>query len=656
MRVARLAALLAVAALLLGAAHAATADIAAPTGLHAFLLRADEPAATTYHRTPSFAWNPVPGATVYQFQISTSSTFRDNGIVYNANNLTTPVAAPPIILPWITGSPHSLYARARATTAAGVSPWSDSFGFDVLPPAPPTPLPSDPGLLRWTPLEGASAYQVWLLDVLGGKKETVRTNVLDEREFYTFHQSLAWISTVRWRVRAIRSNAAGGPANGLPAVTYGAWSPIYSSTNTAPPGGPITLVHTTSDVVSDGSSGSPAHRLMPAFVWRGNKSLNGTAAELFRVYVFTDSQCLNLVYTSAVVGSPAYAPRPGGPLALPLDSTGIANARSSYLNDGQESNGEMYDGTPVTPQEQAPAASPTTAPPADPLPGGTSAGSGTSSSTGASGGSGGSGSTGAPVDLWDTDWPQSGYYWTVIPVASTSGSASASTVVAPGASKGSTLIPVADPTQFSIGESITVGVAPNSDTVTITNIGSGLLTVGTVLNFGHAVGDPVTSTSSGAVIYRDLELPQDACAAGRVQRFGISSEPSLTTSDAPFATGLSSTGRLTSATQTPAFYGQPLVAWTPALGAQNYELQWSKQSTPYPFNAQGTLMTTSTSAVLSVTSPGVYYYRVRGFDYNLPTGVQQMSWSDPQQIHVTAPKFKIVPPKKNKFKIVGKGK
>ena len=27
---------------------------------------------------------------------------------------------------------------------------------------------------------------------------------------------------------------------------------------------------------------------------------------------------------------------------------------------------------------------------------------------------------------------------------------------------------------------------------------------------------------------------------------------------------------------------------------------------------------------------GTWYYRVRGFDYNLPTGVQQMGWSDIQ--------------------------
>jgi hypothetical protein len=661
MRFVRLAALLSLLAIAGSAAATSSAGVSAPTGLHAFLLRADEPAATTFHRTPSFAWNPVPGAVGYQFQISTSSTFQDNGIVYNISTLTTPVAAPSLILPWITGSPFALYARARATVSTGtstsVTPWSDSFGFNVTPPPPPTPLPSDPGLLRWTPLEGASAYQVWLIDAKSsnapvGKQETVRTNVLDEREFYTFHQSHQWIGTVRWRVRAVRSAASGGPANGLPATTYGAWSPIYSSSNPNMTGGPITLGHTISDVVSDGSATSDAHRLMPAFTWTGNTSLNGTAAELYRVYVFTDSQCLNLVYTSAVVGSPAYAPRPGGPLAMPQDASGIATARTTYLGDGTEANDEMYDGTPVTPQEQLPPATPTTTPPADPTAPGTTApasGTGTTGTTS----SGSAAPAGAPVDLWDTDWPQSGYFWTVVPVATVNGSPGTSTVAAPGASKGSTLVPVTDPTQFSVGQSVTVGVAPNSDTETITAVSSGLITLGAALNNGHAAGEPVTSTSSGEVTYQDLELPQDACAAGRVQRFGIDSEPSLTTSQAAFATGLSQTGRLTSALATPAFYGQPLVAWTPALGAQNYELQWSVKA--YPFVALNTIMTSSTSAVLPLT-PGTWYYRVRGFDYNLPTGVQQMSWSDPQQIVVTKPKFAVAKSPKTKFKIVGKSK
>jgi hypothetical protein len=157
-----------------------------------------------------------------------------------------------------------------------------------------------------------------------------------------------------------------------------------------------------------------------------------------------------------------------------------------------------------------------------------------------------------------------------------------------------------------------------------------------------------------------MELPQDVCASGRIARFGKESEPTLTAAGDPFVTGLSSTGRLTSAVNTTKFYGSPLISWTPALGAESYEVQWSKTS--YPFVAQTYpgasfkgMLTATTSAVLPV-GPGTWYYRVRGYDYSLPTDVQQMSWSDPQKIVVAPPTFSVVPPSKTKFKIVGNGK
>ena len=60
---------------------------AAPKHLHGFLLRADEPVDNSFARTPSFAWNPVPGAIRYQFQLATSSSFRESGLVYSTSSL-----------------------------------------------------------------------------------------------------------------------------------------------------------------------------------------------------------------------------------------------------------------------------------------------------------------------------------------------------------------------------------------------------------------------------------------------------------------------------------------------------------------------------------------------------------------------------------------
>ena len=167
---------------------------AGPANLHGFLLRSDEPVANSFPRTPSFAWNPVPGAIHYQFQLATSSSFRESGLVYSTSGLSTPVAAPTVTLPWITGNPHALFARVRGITASATTAWSAPFGFDMQPGPAPKPLPSEPGLLRWTPIEGADGYQVWFVDINNPtpKMETVFTNVLDEREFYTFHRTASW--------------------------------------------------------------------------------------------------------------------------------------------------------------------------------------------------------------------------------------------------------------------------------------------------------------------------------------------------------------------------------------------------------------------------------------------------------------------------------
>lgn len=613
----------------------------APTDLHGFLLRADEPRSTSFPRTPAFAWNPVPGALRYQFQLATSTTFRENAIIYSAK-LKSPVAAPTTTLPWITSMMH---ARVRAILPNDVTPWGAPFNFDMAPPAPPQPLPAYPGLLHWTPVEGADGYEVWLIDV--PVKKVVFTNVLDEREFYTFHRTSSWTGTVRWRIRALRYDRDGDQRqNGIPVTTYTQWSDYYSSTNPSYNGGRISLIGTLSDVFSAAGDGAAAaHKLMPAFVFTGDQTLDGRSAELFRIYVSTDSGCLNTVFTSTIVGSPAYAPRPfNGPLGLPATSQGITDARARYLAAGAEPEGSMADGGSVRPNEALPAASPTVAVPMDSdtdpgglLPPAPAAPVQIKVAI----------DLGAPVDLWDTEAEASrGYWWTVVPVGPVS-PAGLSTNVSGATAAAATTLSVLNASGFGTGDVVDIGNPTNKETATIISTGSSALTLAAPLKFAHGPGEPVVRSSVGSLRYVDLELPQDACRAGRVARFAKNSEPALTAGGELFATGLSSKGRLISAQQKSTFYGPPLVAWTPALGATSYEVQWSK--TRYPFNpepnpenanAPGT-MTLGTAAILPL-GPGTWYYRVRGFDYSLPTNAQQMSWSDPAQIVVAKPQFTVV--------------
>src|SRR5262249_10819703 len=145
-----------------------------------------------------------------------------------------------------------------------VGPWSVPFGFNMRWADVPRPLPAPPGLVRWTNVDGATAYQVWYVEANTTFK--TQTNVADEREDYTFHTDPSCTGAVHWRIRAIRSLYGAGTArNGLPETSFGPWSPAYPATNTPLPDGPLTTAETISDTTSPA-----AHHLMPAFVYRGD--------------------------------------------------------------------------------------------------------------------------------------------------------------------------------------------------------------------------------------------------------------------------------------------------------------------------------------------------------------------------------------------------
>ena len=61
---------------------------------------------------------------------------------------------------------------------------------------------------------------------------------------------------------------------------------------------------------------------------------------------------------------------------------------------------------------------------------------------------------------------------------------------------------------------------------------------------------------------------------------------------------------------------------------------------------RGKRLTFATRPIVLPLKPGTWYYRVRGYDYNLPTGAQEMAWSQPMKIVVAAPKFHIVAAKR----------
>jgi hypothetical protein len=391
----RLLVLLALAAVVFSP-DATSKPLVAPTGVHAFMLRADEPYTNTFSRTPSFAWEPYEGATRYDFQLATSSAFDDRTLFWSTADMGEPLRVPavsiPLALPWMTGHPYALYVRVRAHTAAGTSRWSTPLGFntswsagDGAQGAPQQIYPELPGLLRWTPIDGATSYQVWINPdefpasatpgsstasppacgaATTGSTGTpgtttlpannclilTTTNVADERDFYPPQLIGNVPQSFAWRVRAVRE-LYGQLPNNLPRASYGPWSQRFPSVvSSLSTDTPLMPVSTASDVITT-TNPQHAQTLTPGFVFSG-----GFPNQLFRVYVATDRRCVNIVYTGSVVGSPAYAPRltAQGPGAQP---------------------GTMADGDPATPNEAA-----------------------------------------ATVDPWDMGRPNARYWWTVVPV------------------------------------------------------------------------------------------------------------------------------------------------------------------------------------------------------------------------------------------------
>jgi hypothetical protein len=553
---------------------------AAPTGLHAFLLRADEPPQKYYPRTPSFSWNPEGAKGTYDFELATSRSFNDASVLFSYTKLKIPAVAVAHQLPWMTGVPYALWAHVRWESANGkvVTPWSDPFGFNMrwTDDDYPQQLSAPEGLIRWKPVEGATRYEVLYPDLRGTTSFQTTTNVADEREFFTFHNFFGY-ATIHWRVRAVRYiDDKDLLKNGLPRVSYGPWSKTFTTVNPPQALGTLTPTDTVSDTWDKKGHPASPHDLTPGFAWTPSTpslspEVGQVGSSLYRVYIFTDDHCVNTVFTGSVIGSPAFAPRTvGGVFNLPQDTTTLASWDGPpYLLTLGGTEGHSFDaaGHLVNPNETPGSAVSTN----------TTATSSTTATSNTTATSTTSASSDAAVDLWDSGWPSGRYYWTVVPVR----------------------------------------VEP----------------------FGAA--DP--KTGSLTLEYHDTAVPQDQCEAGLGMSFGKVSEPVVTASGTPWVSGLTPNGRIVaSASKLPTVHDSPLVAWEPAVGATTYEVQLSRTS--YPWKTTWSTTTPATSLVLPLgdRDKGTWWYRVRGLNPALPDGAQAMSWSKSVRLRITGDRFVVV--------------
>src|SRR2546423_4001471 len=196
-------------------------------------------------------------------------------------------------------------------------------------------------------------------------------------------------------------------------VTDGPWSALQTSVNAPFATGPLHDVAAVSDTTTTDTTPT-VHKLTPAFAFAGNRvtanpDIPGKPASLYRVYVFSDSDCVNVVFKGALVGSPAYAPRMTGPLQYPTQRETLFFSSQGYLGDGLEGKTFMADSSKIQTTESDKPQIPPSTPPTVPDPSETAPPPEATQPLPRT-----PVETGAPVDLWDSGWPNGRYYWTVV--------------------------------------------------------------------------------------------------------------------------------------------------------------------------------------------------------------------------------------------------
>ena len=139
-------------------------------------------------------------------------------------------------------------------------------------------MASKPGLVRWAPVEGATAYDVWYPDIR--KVIRTHTNVADQRELYSFHLEDSWWQLARWRVRAGAAGRRRPPQR--PACSLlRAMEPDLRDDE---PGLVEREAAAARSSVGRGEHGqkAAAHQLMPAMTFGGDTGTDGRQYRLFR--------------------------------------------------------------------------------------------------------------------------------------------------------------------------------------------------------------------------------------------------------------------------------------------------------------------------------------------------------------------------------------
>jgi hypothetical protein len=189
--------------------------------------------ATNVSITPTFEWNPSPGAEYYQIQVAIGSNFDPWTI--NASGITSTQYIVPQSQHLANGTGY--FWRVKAFNQGGQSDWSTVWSFSTVPAPPPPPTLLQPPnnatnvsltpLLQWTQVFGATAYHL----ILTTATNTTITDTITTNTGYQVPQGyLSGSTQYKWSVASIN---LGGE---------GAFSAVFTfTTQIGPPAAP-TLV------------------------------------------------------------------------------------------------------------------------------------------------------------------------------------------------------------------------------------------------------------------------------------------------------------------------------------------------------------------------------------------------------------------------------
>ncbi len=272
-----------------------TTIVAAPS---APTLSSPSNGATGVSITPTLSWNASAGATSYQLQVSTSSSFTIT--VVNQNGITATSYA---VSGLTDGTVY--YWRVNATNAGGTSAYSDTWSFTtaaaVNPPATPTLVSPGNGTtgistsptMSWNVSIGAASYQLQVSINPNFSTTVVSQTGITGTSFGV--SGLVNNTTYYWRVNA--TNAAGTSL----------YSDVWSFTTTEIPQAPLTTP--TLDSPANGTTGVSTN---PTLTWNATAGalsyqLQVSADPSFSTFILNEKGITLTSYTvSGLVNNATY--------------------------------------------------------------------------------------------------------------------------------------------------------------------------------------------------------------------------------------------------------------------------------------------------------------------------------------------------------------